>query len=214
VIKSYLIIGCGQFGAQAVAVLLVRDPSSRITVVDRDERAIQEVSSYPVEAVVADGLCYLSQSLQKGQPVDYIIPAVPFHLAFEAVLWQLRPLGAERRPAPVLAGLPNPIAGQTGDLYTSFARLLCPKTCAGPAPYCTVTGERREKPLYQVLGETYASWASYVIHSQQLGLGVGGFPPEALVNLVQEIKARQGKDGLILISTACRCHGVTSALSL
>jgi hypothetical protein len=167
-----------------------------------------------VEAVVADGLCYLSQSLQKGQPVDYIIPAVPFHLAFEAVLWQLRPLGAERRPAPVLAGLPNPIAGQTGDLYTSFARLLCPKTCAGPAPYCTVTGERREKPLYQVLGETYASWASYVIHSQQLGLGVGGFPPEALVNLVQEIKARQGKDGFILISTACRCHGVTSALSL
>ena len=149
-IKSYLIIGCGQFGAQAVAVLLLRDPSSRITVVDKDERAIQEVSSYPVEAVVADGLCYLNQSLEQGQPVDYIIPAVPFHLAFETVLWQLRPFGAERGPVPVLAGLPNPIVGRraTSGLPIFYA----PRPVQG-LPCCTVTGERR--------GRFTRSWEAY-----------------------------------------------------
>jgi hypothetical protein len=58
-----------------------------------------------------------------------------------------------------------------------------------------------------------AHFESKVIRSQQLGLGVGGFGPEVLVNLVENIKKRRDTGCLILISTACRCHGVTSVLS-
>jgi len=54
---------------------------------------------------------------------------------------------------------------------------------------------------------------SKVIRSKQLGLGVGGYLSEDLLKIVREIKKAGASDRLILISTACRCHGVTSALS-
>jgi hypothetical protein len=159
-----------------VAVLLVRDPSSRITVVDRDERAIQEVSSYPVEAVVADGLCYLSQSLQKGQPVDYIIPAVPFHLAFEAVLWQLRPLGAERRPAPVLAGLSQPHSRPDGRSLYQFCPSSMPQNLCGPCPLLhRDRGEAGEAALPGLRGNVCV--LGIVCNPQPAtGVGRGGIP--------------------------------------
>jgi hypothetical protein len=54
---------------------------------------------------------------------------------------------------------------------------------------------------------------SKVVHSQQLGPGIGGFQPKALLNLLEEIKKKMHLGQTILISTASRCHGVTSALS-
>jgi len=54
---------------------------------------------------------------------------------------------------------------------------------------------------------------SKVIHSIQLGQGVGGFRLERLLNLLEALKKKKNKKQLILVSTACRCHGVISALS-
>ena len=103
--------------------------------------------------------------------------------------------------------------GKTGDLYTSLANFLCPEDCPEPSQYCTVTGKRRPKPLYKILMDLYGPFESRVIRSQQLGPGVGGFKPEVLIDLVEDTQKRRDTDRLILISTACRCHGVTSALS-
>jgi hypothetical protein len=44
-------------------------------------------------------------------------------------------------------------------------------------------------------------------------LGLGGFRPEAMADLIEDIKKGRTPDRLILTSTACRCHGVTSAFS-
>ena len=162
---------------------------------------------------MGDGITYLKQFLSESGNVDYIIPAVPFHLAFEFILSQLKPLGAKRREVPPLLGLPNPMKGKSGDLYTSIADFLCPEDCPEPAQYCTVTRERREKPLYQILKELKGPFESKVIRSKQLGLGVGGYLPGDLLKTVREIKKAGASNRLILISTACRCHSVTSALS-
>jgi len=209
---AYLIIGCGHFGSRAAKKLFQKDPNSKIIVVDKSRKALQKVSRLPIQTVVCDGIFYLSQFLSEGRKVDYIIPALPHHLAFEFILSQLKPLGGKRRKIPPLSGLPNPMIGKTGDLYTSFANFLCSEDCPEPAQYCTITKKKRPKPLYKILNELEGAFESRVIRSQQLGPGIGGFRPNVLLGLLEDIKGKKDQVSLILISTASRCHGVTSGL--
>lgn len=210
---SYLIIGCGHFGSRAAEKLLQKNPRPKIIVVDRNKEALKKVSHLAVESEVCDATLYLKQILSKGGKIDYIIPSVPFHLAFEFILSQSKPLGAKRAKVPLLSGLPNSMIGKTGDLYASLASFLCPEDCPEPAQYCTVTKQRRPKPLYQILNELEGPFESRVIRSRQLAPGVGGYRPARLLTLLENIKKRMEPRRTILISTSCRCHGVTSALS-
>lgn len=209
---TYLIIGCGHFGSRAAEKLFQKELHSRIIVVDKNKRALRKVSHLQIQTEVCDGIIYLRQFLFESQKADYIIPAVPLHLAFEFILSQLKPLGAKKGEVPPLLGLPNPMKGKSGDLYTSIADFLCPGDCPEPL-YCSVTGEKRSKPLFRILIDLSGPFESKVIHSIQLGPGVGGFRLERLLNLTEEIKKRRKPGHLFLVSTACRCHGVTSALS-
>jgi len=211
---TYLVIGCGHFGSRTTGKLFRKDPRSKIILVDKDKRALQKVSLLPIETAVCEGVIYLSQFLSEGRKVDHIIPAVPLHFAFEFILSQLKPLGAKRRKIPPLARLPNPMEGKTGDLYTSFADFLCPEECPEPKQYCTTTKKSRQKPLYKILSDLRGPFESKVIRSQQLGPGIGGYRPGTLLGLLVEIKKKMNSSRIILISTASRCHGVTSALSL
>jgi len=210
--KTYLIIGCGHFGSRAAKQLLKKKSHPKIIAVDKNREAIKKLSHLPIDTIVDDGLSYLNQFLSEGQTVNYLIPSVPFHLAFEFILLRLKPFGARRAKVPSLSGLPNPETGKTGDLYTSLADFLCPEDCPGPAQYCTVTRRRREKPLYQILKDLQGLFESKVIVSQQLSPGVGGFRPKAMLALLEEVKKLKNSAHPVLISTASRCHGVTSAL--
>jgi hypothetical protein len=210
--RCYLIIGCGHFGNRAAQQLLKKKSHPKIIAVDKNREAVKKFSHLPVETIVDDGLSYLNQFLSGGQTVDYLIPSVPFHLAFEFILLRLRPFGARRAKVPSLSGLPNPEIGKTGDLYTSLADFLCPEDCPGPAQYCAVTRERRPNPLYKILGNLKGPFKSKVIRSEQLGSGIRGFRPRVLLELLEDIQKRKGKSHLFLMSTASLCHGVTSAL--
>lgn len=210
---SFLIIGYGHFGSRAAEILFSRHPGSKITVVDQDRKALQEISRPPRITVISQGTLYLDRFLSTGERVDYIVPAVPFHLAFELILSTLRAVGAKRGDVPALSGLPNASTGRTGDLYTSLADFLCPEDCSEPAARCPVTGERRQRPMYRILAEVTGPFESRVIRSRQLAPGVGGFRPEALLDAVGEVRKKAEPGHLFLISTACRCHGVTSAVS-
>jgi hypothetical protein len=211
--KTYLIIGCGHFGGRAVEQLLKKKSHPKIIAIDKNREAVKKLPYLPIEAVVDDGLSYLNQFLSEGQTPHYIIPSVPFHLAFEFILLRLKPFGARRAKIPSLSGLPNPEIGKTGDLYTSLADFLCPEDCPEPSRYCTVTRKKREKPLYDILRDLRGSFESRVIISRPLAVGVGGFQPKELLGLLGDIKKQKNSRNLILISTASRCHGVTSALS-
>jgi len=211
--KKYLIIGCGHFGCRAAEQLLKKKSHPKIIAVDKNPDAFKKLSHLPIETIVEDGLSYLNQFLSEGQTAHYIIPSVPIHLAFEFILLRLKPSGARRGKVPSLSGLPNPEIGKTGDLYTSLADFLCPEDCPEPSRYCTVTRKKREKPLYDMLRELKGPFESRVIISQPLGLGVGGFEPKRLLGLLEDVKQRKRSGKLFLISTASRCHGVTSALS-
>lgn len=209
----YLVVGCGHFGSLAVQKLLKKNPHSKITAIDRDEKATQKISSLPVEIVIGGAMTFLDRFVSRDRNI-YIVPAVPFHLAFEFVLSKLKPFGAKRIVVPDLPGLPNPRMGRTSDLCTSHANFLCPEDCPEPSSYCTVTGKRRSKPLFKMLEDLIGPFESNVIRSRQLGPGVGGFRSQLLFDLIEEIQRREISRHPILVSTACRCHGVTSALSL
>ena len=210
---SYIIVGCGHFGSRAAEQLLKKEPHSKIIAVDKNPRAIEKLSHFSIETIIDDGLSCLNQFLSEGRTVHYIIPSVPFHLAFEFILLCLKPFGARRTKVPSLSGLPNPVTGKTGDLYTSLADFLCSEDCPEPSRYCTVTRKKREKPLYEILEDLRGPFESRVIISRPLAIGVGGFEPKALLTLLEDIKKKKNSYQLVLISTASRCHGVTSALS-
>lgn len=209
---SYLIIGCGHFGSRAVPKLLRKNPQARITVVDRSEKQLENVLHLPVETIVCDGGPFLKRFFSEDRSVDYIIPAVPYHVAFESVLSFLKPFGGERAEIPSLHGLPNSMTGETGDLYTSLADFLCPEDCPEPSQFCRVTGRIRPRPLFKILADLKGPFDSIVMRSRQLGLGVGGFRAKEWIDLIDRMKKQKRSDHLFLISTACRCHGVTSAL--
>jgi hypothetical protein len=210
--NRYLVVGCGFFGRLAVQNLLRKDPTANIIAVDKNKTAIEKMASFPVETSVEDGISFLSHYLDRD-PEAYVIPAVPFHLAFECILSRLKEVGGRRGKIPPIAGLPNFNLGRTGDLYTSMARFICPEDCPEPSQYCTVTGEKRGRPLYQILKDLSGAFHSKVIRSEQLGMGVGGFKAKKPLDLVEEIERTRSPGPLILISTACCCHGVTSALT-
>ncbi len=210
--SSYLIIGCGHFGSRAILKLLEKDPRARITVVDRHKKQLEKISPLPVETIACDGRPFLEDLFSERRPVDYIIPAVPYHLAFESIPPFLKHLGAKRVEIPPLRGIPNPMRGKAGDLYTSLANFLCPDDCPEPSQFCTITGKKRPRPLFKILADLKGPFDSFVIRSRQLGSGVGGFRPKEWIDLIDRIKKQKRSNHLLLISTACRCHGVTSAL--
>ncbi len=165
-----------------------------------------------IETVPADGIRFLVDTLHPSSAPDWIIPALPVHLAAEWCLHRLGPDRAARIPVPAEADtvLPNPMRGDNGDLYVSHATFLCPDDCAEPQDKCTATGNPRKQNMFSVLTDTrLRAFRSLVVRSRQLGPGVGGFRPGQLFDLLDQLSSSPGNT---LVATACRCHGVVTAM--
>ena len=212
---SYWIIGAGKFGEKAVERLYKKRPGASLTVVDQDVSALDRLGRLPVESVCKEGASYLVEFLDTQIVPDWIIPAVPVHLAFECVLLKLSIQGrVDAFPVPqeIEKMLPNPIRGSQGQLYASYADFLCPDNCTEPFDRCTFTGKPRKGLLYKRIEEiSYKDYRSIVVRSHQLAPGVGGYQPEALKRSLAE--ASKSKTP-VLYSTACLCHGVVHSFNI
>jgi hypothetical protein len=212
----YLILGAGRFGRLALARLARQDASAGFVMVDNQPRALAAArNGFPdrVTWVESDALAFLKENLGKGGPWDWLIPMVPFHVAF-GWLWQgpLAAGGWEILEVPEIVGELCPTAqrGPQGELYLSLAQHLCPDDCQEPE-VCPVSGEDRRVPLYERLAGLPVDGFSWrIIVSRQLAPGVGGYSPRRLTALARDLAGYQGK---VLLATACRCHGVVHALA-
>lgn len=207
-----LVAGAGHFGARACRELRARHPHWRIVVADSDPSRLEPLVSENTEVRRADAVELLEEFLEK-ESLRWVIPAVPFHLVHA---WLMRVLSrgkeVKRASLPPDLGVPNPIPGAQGDLYTSYATFRCPEHCSEPRGRCTVTGERRPVALFELLKHLRVGTHTVVgIRSYQLAPGVGGLRRGDLVGLLQ--KAREAM-GPLIVFTACRCHGVLSGLEL
>lgn len=205
--KSFWIIGCGRFGKLALQRLSAQDGKKHFTVADPDPAGLPEEAEN-IKTVKADGPFYLKQHLIPQNAPDWIIPALPVHLA---ALWCMaepdnKTIMLCKQPEDIEKLVPNPILGATGDLYTSMADFLCPDNCPEPADHCPSTGKKRKHNLFDLLKKIQIpGFEIQVIRSHQLAPGVGGCKPEELFRLKQDLDSNPGRH---LIATACRCQGV------
>ena len=213
----FWIIGGGKFGSRAAHYLSGKHKDARILLIDSNPDTLEGWKE-PVDTVQADGITYLKHHLDDGNKMtmpDWIVPAIPIHVAFEWIRCTLKtnlhvtPISV---PENLASFVPNPVWGKEGELYMSYAKFTCPEDCIEPQDLCTVSGKPRKTDLYHVLEKVkIADFRSVVIRSHQLAPGVGGYPAQALLNARNEIGLSEGK---VFVSTACCCHGVVHALSV
>ncbi len=206
------IVGVGQFGLIAYRRLSKTHKERRFILVDPEEANLLKCKGPNTTLEPGDGARFLEQNLDAGNGPDWIIPALPVHLAVE---WLLLRLGPERLrrialPLEVDPLLPNPIRGPGNNIYVSHADFKCPDDCAEPGDICTVTGKKRKQNMFEILSEIgVSSFRPLVIRSHQLGPGIGGYRPGQLLELLSKVEETRGQ---FLVSTACRCHGVITGL--
>ena len=209
--ESFWILGAGHFGSLATKRILQRKKRCNLLVVDHHEDSLDDLKDEPLKIIRQDAVDFLSS--HNGTGNEWIIPAIPEHVAFSWLCQQLTKEGTVRSiavPAVLDQQIPNPMRGKGGVLYTSFATFRCPEECDEPEEMCSVTRERREANLYELIQQIEVrGYKSLVVRSHQLAPGVGGYQLSTLWWLLDEVRASEKR---ILVATACRCHGVINAL--
>jgi hypothetical protein len=213
--ETYWIIGGGKFGRKAAKAIRDQKAASQIVILEKESRICKQLENQGFETICTDGIRYLAHNLANGDFPDWIIPAIPLHVAFE---WMQSKLSNKYKieTFPISDQLenqlPNPIRGSSGQLYVSNADFICPDDCPEPEEICTYTGEPRPRMLNSFLQKIqYNDFRAVVVCSQQLFPGVGGYTPKALFQVLKEI---ENKPGPVLLSTACLCHGVLHAFRM
>lgn len=212
--EAILIIGAGTFGSRAARILL-QDSGPEVFIIDVDGSRLARLEGFAGRKFLDDGAEFLIKNHKLLNPRNRIVPAIPRHLAFE---WLKAFLDRESQinqipvPEPIESLLPNTWPGSEGSLLVSYADFVCPNDCSEPDS-CTVTGERRELPLYELLRRlNVREFNVHVIRSRQLAPGLGGYRFADLKGIVRRI--RRSETTKWIIGTACRCHGILTALEI
>jgi len=213
--KTVWIFGAGHFGEKAAVRLRLKYPKASIVVVDQDRSALKRVEGVATSMVVRDAVEHLAEHLTVSEEPDWIVAAVPVHLAFEWLCKRLSPAyRIEKLTAPeaLTQKLGCVFKGEDGRVYTSLADFICPNNCPEPADLCFVTGKPRPIDLYEELSAVALhQMTPVIIRSRQLSPGVGGYRPGDLFDALRKVKACVGP---VLLGTACRCHSVLDAFRL
>ncbi len=212
IMEEIWIIGAGHFGQLAFRRLSEARKDRYFVLVDPIAEYLRNFKSPQARLEVSDGIAFVEKHLYDSGGPDWIIPALPVHLAAEWLLFHLGPKRLRRIELPVELDrqVPNPIRGAEGNLYVSHADFNCPADCDEPRDTCSITGKRRRQNMYDLMADMKAEgFKSLNIRSHQLERGVGGYRPEQLVELMERVDHTRGA---VLLSTACRCHGVITGL--
>jgi hypothetical protein len=208
------VIGAGKFGRISVDALKRLDDTTQITVVDNDPQQLEHMDASAGSLILGDGIEFLDAHLLPPKAPDWIIPVIPVHVVAEWIALRISKTRAVRHvavPECVIASLPNPMHGADKAVYTSLADFLCPDDCPQPPERCTCTGKPRPYNLYDRLAALETrNLRSVVVVSHQLAPGVGALSPPELFQALDRVASHRSP---CLVATACRCHGIVSALS-
>ncbi|MGD8991664.1 MAG: NAD-binding protein [Desulfobacterales bacterium] len=209
------IIGGGKFGLKAATALSKADSLKKVTIVENQSAVCSQLERLGFEVVCSDAIQFVVRNLTSAHFPEWIVPAVPLHLAYEWIKAKISAKFTVERidiPQDLVKALPNPIPGETGQLFISIADFQCPASCSEPDGICTYTGKPRPMILHEFLRSIQLNdFQSVAIHSHQLAAGVGGYTPAALFDALSQIEDIQAP---VLLSTACSCHGVMNAFKL
>lgn len=208
--KSALVVGGGAYGSACTRYLL--GEGWECVVVDQDAlclaaRSVLTGGTDGKVSFVRGGVAG-ALDLFTAHPPDYLVPTVPFHLLAAFVSRASGFVPWEEGAGLAAAAVPSDLllSSSEGTMYLSYNREgTCLPAC--PAPLlCPATGEHRTRPLHAVLRDALPT--ASVLESVQLGPGVGGLRGDDVAALL----GRAGAEERIVVGTACRCHGVVTAL--
>jgi len=209
----FRIIGFGRFGQLALARLTERFSSAKFSVADKRPEKFVQITDHTIRMLAVDGVSGLRMVLADMQADDWVIPAIPLHVAYEWLrlnITETYQLETVDVPDEILESLPNPIRGDTQACYTSVADFICPDDCLEPESLCTCTGRPRTVVLHEALVNiVHPEFRPMVIVSRQLAPGVGGYRVSDLDAVLTKITEHPGP---YVLATACKCHGVMHAL--
>ena len=205
------ILGAGRFGRQAGVTLSRKYPQSHITLIDHNHDACRGARLQGFSTLHRDGVHHLASRLA-DENVEWIIPAIPVHVAFRWIQHRLQDQYRVIKmavPDDLVSRLPNPMTGPNHTVYTSIADFLCPPDCLQPKWGCSVTGQPRPCSVLDRL-RNYGGrdFRVVVVRSISLGPGVGGYRPRDLFDALSMIMQSRLP---VILSTACCCHGVVDA---
>ncbi len=205
-----LIIGAGHFGQRAWRIL--RAAGKKVFILDKKGEAFEHEGGDYATGLCADGVSFLLENFPRLRPETIIVPALPLHLAFEWLKGYLAgTIHISKRDVPedFLPSCPHRWKASEGSVLLSYSDFICPDDCPEQA-YCTVTGQRRDKPLNAFIEESRLDgWKVVVIKSRQLAPGLGGYSAGDLAHLGGVVL--KGSPGKWIAATACSCHGIATA---
>jgi len=210
---TVFIIGAGHFGARA-ARIVCQQSNSPVFVVDPDEIGLANLKDLRVKKILGDGIQFLIKNFHYLKQVNTIVPALPIHLAYEWLKgflpgdMKIKKLHVPETNPP----LPHAWPASDGSTLVSYADFLCPDDCPEPV-HCTITGEKREQPLYALLRNLHLPpFNLHIIRSHQLAPGLGGYKVEDLEETAKIVLGN--KPGRWILGTACKCHGILTAFEI
>ena len=212
-----IIVGGGKYGVEA-AKYLRRNLKSYV-VVDPDTNCatVRELNleiADGVEDIRGEGEYFLGKGIEvlpklvlKLSP-QYVFPTAPVHVLAEALRIEYGMEPWSEIVDCIASGLPFRVivsAGR-GSIVVSYNRdQECLEKC--PAPdICPVTKIRKPCPMYELV--KFAWPDSFVLVSQQLEPGLGAISGRDFSEVIRKAE----KIEKIVVATACKCHGVITAL--
>jgi len=238
--KLIVIAGGGHFGTEALIsakeslakIILIDEipdckaskfADERVNGIDLDEA--MSVKANNVKFFVCDAVKFLKDFLKKATP-DYIVPAIPGHLAGKLVKRWLEDKDFKikfdsRLVREVLDDIPKSMViycdENSGTIITSYMPKgsFCKIPCDQPIEFCPTTGKPKAGPMYKVL--EHANWnkvkISKILISHKLQRDVGCFRGEELTSFLSSIEHIERPYSLA-IGTSCTCHGILNLFSV
>ena len=207
------IVGFGKFGQLALPKISQRWPEARIWIMDPAPEHLTQCGKFSAIRVLDKGEDFLWEHQDHLAPEDWIIPAVPLHLAGD---WAKRVLSRNlavrtiKPPKSLGRGLPFTLYLQK-DFYISLADFVCPEHCPSPPGFCSKTRDPRPHRLREILVTQPLSRGTLeIIESHQLAPGLGGFTFGELKRTGEIILRTEPP---LFLATACPCHGVISGFT-
>lgn len=196
-----IVVGGGKFGLKAVEFLRAKKRDFVVLDPSDDCEVAKTFKDNFLKAEAKD----LPKLVEKLRP-EWIFPTAPIHVVAEAIKHRFKPWN--EKVNEILAGIPIKIvvsAGR-GSIVVSYNRdEICIENCISPET-CPVTKIKRPCPMFELI--KFACSEAKVIVSHQLAPGIGAIKGEDFLMVLEEAK----KAEKIVVATACKCHGVITAL--
>ena len=142
--ETVWIIGAGRFGRLAVKRL---KKNFHLVIVDIDINRLNAIRGSNVTLEQGNGIDYLTDNLSQKTMVDWIIPTLPVHLAWE---WSQKKIGThsfttQMIPDEIDSLLPHPVRGSQSQIYVTMLILSVRTTALSLTIYALIQKNLEKK---------------------------------------------------------------------